>query len=221
MVDAVLSLPPMGTSDDLYVFSGTQYAKISFSNDKVHGSVHWIKTYWPKITGAGFRGVDAITPVPGTTDEFYLFYGGQYFRATIDSNGHVEYKYGAPRSIKSNWKAMVDVGFHSVDAAFHHPDNDNYIYFFFGTQYLQYNLSKDEVNYGPHSITERFSAIAKAGFDRVDAIVQKPGEKNIFYVFRGDQYFRMHFNKDDSSGSTVSRDTHLIADQWNSLKSWV
>ncbi|CAG8110195.1 unnamed protein product [Penicillium nalgiovense] len=217
MVDAILSLPVIG-EDNFYVFSGTQYCKVSFADDEIKSGPHWITSWWGTMKDAGFGRVDAVVPVPGCPNEFYAFFGGHYFRASIDSAGDDKFNHGV-FSIAKNW-SLTDAGFDTVDAAVIDPsDNDN-IYFFSGTKTLQYRFSTDKVVWGPHPITEGWAALGEAGFDRIDAIFQKPGETNVYYVFRGNKYVRINWNG-TAKESTISRGVDLIQNQWMALKSWV
>lgn len=217
MVDAFLALPNFGTNF-FYAFSGTQYAKVNFSSDKIETGPHWI-TYWGTFSKADFGKVDAIVGVPNEPNQFYAFYGGQYFRAKIDPSGNDSFVNSAPKSIASEWPGLVEAGFDTVDAGVVDPSHPDRIYFFSGTRTLGYSCSKSEVIWGPKLITDGWPGLKEAGFDRVDAIIQKPETKHVYYVFRGNKYVRI--NWDGHGNATVSRNTDLIKDQWQSLRAWV
>ncbi|OQD60548.1 hypothetical protein PENPOL_c022G09465 [Penicillium polonicum] len=217
MVDAFLALPNFGTNV-IYAFSGTQYARVNFASDKIETGPHWITSQWGTFKKAGFGTVDAIVEVPNEPNQFYAFYGGQYFRAKIDSNGSDSFVYSAPKSIASEWPGLVEAGFDTIDAAVVNPTHPDQIYFFSGTRSLEYSVSKSKICWGPHTISEGWPSLKEAGFDRVDAIVKKPETDHIYYVFRGNQYVRIHWKGGDG---TVDRHTDFIKDQWKCLSPWV
>ncbi|CAI7589347.1 unnamed protein product [Penicillium viridicatum] len=203
MVNAVLPVPTNGSEHMIYVFSGTKYAKIDFEKDKIiHGGAYRTTSWWTQTRGAGLRGVDAITQVNSDS-------------VASDMNK-------IPKSLASEWKPLVDAGFHTVDAALTDPNGRHYIYFFFGTQTLQYDVAGNKVAWGPHPITEGWPALGKAGFDRVDTVFYKPGYKDRFYVFSGDHYIIMSWEGDCHAHQTkVSGPAVTIESQWKSLESWI
>ncbi|KAJ5528832.1 Hemopexin/matrixin [Penicillium freii] len=216
MVDAVLPVPTNGSEHMIYVFSGTKYAKIDFEKNKIiHGGGYRTTSWWTQIRDAGFRGVDAITQVPNMSEDFYVFWG-------VNSDSVASNMNKIPKSLASEWKPLVDAGFHTVGAALTDPKGRHYIYFFLGTQILQYDVAGNKVAWGPHPITEGWPALGKAGFDRVDTVFHRPGYKDRFYVVRGDHYIIMSWEGDGHAHQTkVSGPAVTIESQWKSLESSV
>lgn len=70
------------------------------------------------------------------------------------------------------------------------------IYVFRGTRYVRVKVvpetSDDEVVFGPYKITDKWTTLAKAGFDTVDAAIPVPGKDGEAYFFRGENYVRVH-----------------------------
>ncbi|KAJ5521464.1 hypothetical protein N7527_005579 [Penicillium freii] len=75
--------------------------------------------------------------VPNKLNQFYAFYGGQYFQAKIDSSSSDSFVYSAPKSIASGWPGLVEAGFDRVDAILKKAETDYIYYVFRGNQFVR------------------------------------------------------------------------------------
>lgn len=74
------------------------------------------------------------------------------------------------------------------------------IYVFCGTRYVRVKVvpetSNDEIVFGPYKITDQWKTLAKAGFDTIDAAIPVPQKDGEAYIFRGENYVRVHVWED-------------------------
>lgn len=217
MVTAVIRKP--GQDRQFYVFSGIKYATIELArnfDDKLIAGPSFVREEWSTFKEANWGSADAVIQVPGR-NSFYVFVGGHYFRATIDSDNLKDSMlYNGVKTIESEWKPLVDVGFDTVDAAIPDPSNDDILFFFRGTKSLKYSYKEGKVVAGPKPISSYWPAIGEAGFDSIDAIFKTPNDDS-YYVFKGDQYARISWN---GGWDTLEVNRKLIRENWPAL-SWI
>lgn len=218
MVNGVIRKP--GQDRQFYFFSGLKYATIEIGssfNDKLIKGQYFVRGEWSTFKEANWGSADAVVPVPGVPNSFYVFLGGHYFRAIIDPASQKDsMQYSGVKTIESEWKPLVDAGFDTVDAAIPDPTNDDILFFFRGTKSLKYSYSQNKVVAGPKPITTYWPGISKSGFDSIDAIFKTPNS-NSYYVFKGDQYARISWT---GGWDTLEVGPKIIREHWSSL-SWI
>ncbi|KAH0606060.1 uncharacterized protein H6S33_004517 [Morchella sextelata] len=162
-----------------------------------------IANQWPSITEAGFTRLDAVAPVPGKNDKFYVFRGSQYIRIHVDAATLKDSMTGhrVARDIQT-WSTIKNAGFTTIDAAMRVPGKDDQLYFFSGGKYLRCKLD--------------MSSLSDTPYDSVDATMEVPGHPNQFYMFHGANYVRFRIDPE-----TLREDRHAqgnIQDNWPTLK---
>ncbi|KAJ5907815.1 Hemopexin/matrixin [Penicillium taxi] len=170
-------------------------------------------------------------PKPGHDRQFYVFSGTQY--ATIEFEiGGISDKligvdndnlqdtmgYSGVKTLETQWKALVDAGFDTVDAGIPDPKDSDKLFFFRGTQSLKYSFSQNKVLAGPKPISAYWRGIGTAGFDSIDAIFKSPNPSDSYYVSKGDRYARIKW---DGGWDTLEWGLNIIKETWSSLKAWV
>ncbi|QKX64736.1 uncharacterized protein TRUGW13939_11912 [Talaromyces rugulosus] len=128
--------------------------------------------------------------------EAYFFGGTRYARVKFTpATGTEEITWG-PQPITKYWPSLVKAGFGTVDAILEVPGVPGQIYVFRGAHYVRIKVepqtSGDEIVYGPYKITDQWKTLAKAGFDTIDAAIPVPGKDGEAYIFRGENYVRVH-----------------------------
>ncbi|KAJ1709249.1 hypothetical protein NYO67_8561 [Aspergillus flavus] len=80
-------IPIPGLQGVVWVFSGTQYARIKIvpspSDDELIFGSAPIAENWPFLVKAGFRIIDAVFPASGIQDHVYIFTQYQFARITL------------------------------------------------------------------------------------------------------------------------------------------
>ncbi|OQD63201.1 hypothetical protein PENPOL_c010G10518 [Penicillium polonicum] len=140
---AVIRKP--GQDRQFYVFSGIKYATIEVASnfdDKLIAGPSFVREEWSTLKEANWGSADAVVQVPGR-NSFYVFVGGHYFRAIINSDTLKDSMlYDGVKTIESEWKPLVDVGFDTVDAVIPDPSNDDILFFFRDTKSLKYSYKE-------------------------------------------------------------------------------
>ncbi|KAL4860642.1 hypothetical protein BDV12DRAFT_209000 [Aspergillus spectabilis] len=76
----------------------------------------------------------------------------------------------------------------------------NFSLFFFGGRVAHIRLDteahRDTLVDGPWAITDKFTRLAEAGFDTIDAAMPVPGYEGEAYIFCGTKYARINLNDD-------------------------
>ncbi|KAJ5894359.1 Hemopexin/matrixin [Penicillium taxi] len=222
MVNAVIPKP--GHDRQFYVFSGRRYIIMEFeatgsrTDDKLIQLPRWNRE-WNTFKEADWGIIDVVILVPGYTDQFYVFNGGHYFRGKILNDGIFtdSMLYGGVKTLASQWTALVDAGFDTVDAAIVDPNHNDYIFFFRGTKSLKYSLSENKVLAGPKPISTYWRGIGKADFDSIDAIFKSPNPGDSYYVFKGDKYARIKW---DGGWDSLEYGPISIT-AWNCAETWL
>ncbi len=224
MVDAAIPVPKVNSGNDVYFFSGIKYARATLKSgapDEIVTSPSLIRSSWNTFQKAGWGAVDAVVGVPGVPNSFYVFLGGHYFRANIDTDKSLQdsFTHNGVKIIEGGWKRLVEAGFDTIDAGVSHPSDNDHIWFFRGTKTLKYTWSEDKVSTGPAPITSIWPSLREAGFDSVDAIVSDPSERDLFFVFRGDEYVKIRWRL--HSKATLEKGPLSIQQYWPVLKGLV
>lgn len=217
MFDAVIQLPERGGTE-YYVFTGRKFAIMQNKTkgyDRLSQSPKDIRSDCPILSKTGWGSVDAVIQVPGLPSQFYFFHGAHYIRATLDRD--LQNTEGNIKAFKDHWKGLAKEGIYTVDAGV--PISDDHVYFFSGTRYVKYSWSADEVVTGPRDITYGWPALKEAGFERVDAIFPSADQKDIWYVFSGDQYVRIKWNASEGDESSDAG-PWSIAEKFYSFREW-
>jgi len=165
-IDAILPIP--GHDHRAYFFSGSKYARIEYvpsaGGDKVLGGVRSIAENWASIKKAGFDHVDAALPVPGTTDQAYIFSDDQYARIRWTELKNDDELLDGPKPITTGWGKT---GLNSFDTIIQVPGSDKDTYVFSYNQYSRINLvvgGNDELITGPKDVAPYWPSLKKAGF---------------------------------------------------------
>ncbi|OGM45018.1 hypothetical protein ABOM_005759 [Aspergillus bombycis] len=159
--------------------------------------------------------VDAAYHIPGRKS-VYIWSGRQYARIDFEPGGTEEHLVSGPRSIASGWTTMAEKGVGRVDAVVPVPGHKDQLYVFFGGKYLKIKLDDklhdSFVNKDALPISHGWKALAKAGFDTVDAAMLVPGTTTQMYFFRGLNYLRWDNDKDE-----ILNGPSPIKDGWPAL----
>ncbi|KAF8706651.1 hypothetical protein RHS03_04792, partial [Rhizoctonia solani] len=165
-VDAILPIP--GHDHRAYFFSGDKYARIEYvpgaPGDKILGGVRPIKGNWLSLDKAGFSEVTAALPVPGHSNEAYIFSGDQYCRIKYTEGKIDDEVVDGPKPISVGWSK---VGFTDFDTIFARPGSENGAYVFSGSEYSQIKVNVggyDEIVSDKREIDQYWPALVKAGF---------------------------------------------------------
>jgi len=149
--------------------------------------------------------VDAVMTIAGNVgpniymhNKAYIFKGSQYVKWDLNTDTF----YSGPFDISSNWGGH----FSHVDAVMTIVGNvgpssymHNKAYFFFGSQYVQWDLNGGGFELGPFDISSHWGG----HFSHVDAVMTIVGNvgPNIYmhnkaYIFFGSQYVKWDLNTD-------------------------
>lgn len=160
----------------IYFFNGPQYARYDIANDRIDsGYPADISTYWHNWPPTWTDGVDAA--VDWGNGKAYFFRDAEYLRYDIAAD-RVDPGYPAP--IVGNWRGWPP-GWTSVDAVV--KTNSSKAYFFYGAQYVRYDIAADQVDPGyPASMTANWPGL----FTALDYGFLHPN--GYVYFFKGQQF---------------------------------
>ncbi|CAG8140509.1 unnamed protein product [Penicillium salamii] len=218
MVDAAYR---MAGKNEYYIFAGRHYGRVKMTppdHESLVSGPKLITKGWNTLNNSGFGSVNTVVPVPGHDDQLYVFFGGRYVHIRLDKYDDSFVIDGA-HSIESGWKALVQTGFDTVDAALKVPGSDTDIYFFRGLHYVRINSSSGKLMGKVTPIKTGWPSIVKAGFDSVDAIVSIIDQPGHYYVFYGSRYAVVRL--DNAGHDTLISAAKPISDGWTSLDDWV
>ncbi|MGY3682248.1 caspase family protein [Streptomyces sp. TE33382] len=147
-IDAVLRVP--GESNQYWVFSKNQYICIEVSpekpyNDELVSGPSPISDWSDAFRG--FTSIDAVIPVPGNTNQVWVFSGKNYVLTELKDSGEAG---GAARTygaISAGWKGSIGSleGFSTgIDAAIPLPDHPDQYWVFSGMQYVKIEILTDK-----------------------------------------------------------------------------
>jgi uncharacterized protein YneR len=172
----------------------SMYVRFDIGSDKV--DVDYPKPIagnWPGITEAGFTsGLGLYGAAKWGNGHELLFHKNQYL---IFDPGVAAVDPGYPLPIAGNWPGMAEAGFSDkVDAVVKWWNGK--VYFFFGDQYLRYDIEADRVDPEyPRPVAKNWPGMVEAGFaSKVDAAVNWGNGK--VYFFLGDKYLRYDIGAD-------------------------
>ncbi|KAK4941072.1 hypothetical protein LTR66_014847 [Elasticomyces elasticus] len=161
MVDAVIPIPD-GTGA-IWVFSGLQYARINFKEDKVVFGPASIAENFPSLVKAGFPTIDAILPTPGEPNHAYVFYKDRFARITLTPGKPESSIVNGPALIANHWPALVSSGIHRLDAVIPAPGFPSDAYFFLGDKYVRLTVEPGKIQeklvFGPASVVKHWPAL--------------------------------------------------------------
>src|SRR5213595_2615019 len=104
MVDAACRI---AGKDEIYIFAGRYYGRLSFSKGSPEHSLATGPTLlskgWNTLPKMGFGTVDTIVPVPGHEKQLYVFFGGRYAKIKLENYDDTFINDGAS-PITSGWK---------------------------------------------------------------------------------------------------------------------
>ncbi|KAF8756497.1 hypothetical protein RHS01_04572 [Rhizoctonia solani] len=174
-----------GTTDDEITYGPTEFAKEWASlkeagfgwrrqvrrieyvpgapGDKILGGVRPIKGNWLSLDKAGFTEVTAALPVPGRSNEAYIFSGQQYCRIKYTEGKIDDELLDGPKPISVGWSK---VGFTDFDTIFARPGSENGAYVFSGSEYSQIKVNVggyDEIVSDKREIDQYWPALVRLG----------------------------------------------------------
>lgn len=126
----------------------------------------------------------------------YFFKGDQYFRYDWYKD---KVEVGYPQEIKDNWPGFPRNFFRNIDAAVSGAGRHNgKAYFFKGSEYLQYDWQRDQVDRGyPRSIGSDWRGLPMTFTRDLDAVLPGVGEfRNKVYFFKGNQFVRYDWDRE-------------------------
>ncbi|MER5358260.1 caspase family protein [Streptomyces sp. NPDC002785] len=146
-IDAVLRVP--GKSNHYWVFSKDQYICIKVSaeggyKDNLVSGPNAISDWGDAFYR--FTSIDSVIPVPGNTNQVWVFSGNKYVLTKLKGSGEVG---GTPQmhgSISAGWKGSIGSleGFSTgIDAAIPLPGEPNQYWVFSGMQYMKIEILTD------------------------------------------------------------------------------
>ncbi|KAL3435150.1 Hemopexin [Aspergillus tetrazonus] len=168
-----------------------------------------IADHWPSLKSIGFGTVDAILPIDGSQDEGYYFFGARFARIKLVPSSDDDTVVDGPWVITQKLASLNKAGFDTIDAALPVPGVSGEAYIFRGVFYVQINVEKDIIVYGPAKLTAEWPSLTEAGFDSVDAAFPEPGR---------DQYLRIRVVA--SAPDTIVYGPKFIKDHWKTLD-WI
>ncbi|GAA2724979.1 hemopexin repeat-containing protein [Actinocorallia aurantiaca] len=128
-IDAACAVP--GSTTDLYLFKGDQYARYRTSEEKITSGPKAIATGWPGLKNTAFAsGINGACGAPDGAVGLYLFKGGQYLHYRT---GDEKIETG-PKAISEKW-ALADGFSKGIDASCLVPGSSTDLYFFRGDAY--------------------------------------------------------------------------------------
>ncbi|CAI7579539.1 unnamed protein product [Penicillium bialowiezense] len=161
MVDAIIPIPD-GTGA-IWVFSGLQYVRINFKEDKVVWGPAPIAENWPSLVKAGFPTIDAILPTPGEPNHAYVFYKDRFARITLTPGKPDSSIVSGPALIAPHWPALVNSGIHRLDAVVPAPGFPSDAYFFLGDKYVRLTVEPGQIQTklvsGPAPVEKHWPAL--------------------------------------------------------------
>ncbi|OJJ56890.1 hypothetical protein ASPSYDRAFT_1180715 [Aspergillus sydowii CBS 593.65] len=217
--NAVIQLPERDGTE-YYVAAGTKYAIIRNStdgDDRILEGPHEIKGNCPILKNTGWDRIDGAVGVPGLPNQFYIFHGGKYIRATLNKKLDKVQNEGI-KYIESNWGPLTKVGFNTIDAGYPYTDEADKMVFYSGTEFVEYSWKDNKVVSGPKDFTHE-EDYQKAGFNRIDAVFPS-GDKKIWYYFCGNKYLRYKYDGARSGSKTLESGPWLIAESFESFRNW-
>ena len=175
-------------------FSGNQYvivdAQAQDRNKTILFGPRYIAQDWPSLVKAGFdSGIDAVLPNPKDTTTAYVFSDGRYALVKVVPPGGPQLStlIDGPYSL-TNWKALKEVDFKTVDAVL--PNRGNWAYIFSGDCYINAEVDPNGTYHSWHYISGYWDSLKTQGFTQdLGTITSVPGTAgNDAYFFKGDKY---------------------------------
>lgn len=205
-IDAVMPMP--GERNRFWAFSGGQYCRIeasagSYPVREQHTSLAPLENWQSLGSLMDFRdGIDAVLPVHGQRNEYWVFAGNQYLRIEVadGTRDYADSPLTEPASL-DDWASTFGAlpGFRDgIDAVMPVPGDPAQFWVFSGAEYVRIELAGDEPGeyhrlFGPSPMSfwrDTFRRLS--GFrDRIDAVLPVPDQANQFWVFSGGQYIRI------------------------------
>lgn len=162
----------------------------------------------------------ACFPVPGHSGEAYFFHGAKYARIKFVPGTPQEEVVFGPAEISREWKTLAQAGFSTIDAALPIAGKQGEVYIFSGTRYVRIKFvpgtPEERIVYGPAKIVDEWKALAKAGFETVDAVLPIPGHDDQAYFFSGNQYVRIKFTAGTPNEEILYGPTSIV-EEWKAL----
>ncbi|KAE8341853.1 hypothetical protein BDV24DRAFT_163077 [Aspergillus arachidicola] len=134
--------------------------------------------------------------------EGFFFGGRNCARIWWNPVGQGEEKRWGPTKIVEKWPSFEKMRLGRVDAVLPVEGVATDAYFFFGSLVARISIQSDEtvqVIEEPVKITDKWSALAEGGFDRIDTAVPIPRVPNTAYLFRGTQYIQLNVQSGEAT----------------------
>ncbi|KAJ5793083.1 Hemopexin-like domain-containing protein [Penicillium pulvis] len=160
-IDAILPVPAY--SGQIWVFSGTQYARLNGTEDTIVFGPAPIAEHWPSLVQAGFPTVNAVFPTPGESNHAYVFHEDRFARITLTPGTNDDKVYFGPAPLANHWPVLVNAKITSVDAVIPTPGFPSDGYFFSGEQFMRLTVTPNEtqnkVVFGPAPIQKHWPCL--------------------------------------------------------------
>jgi hypothetical protein len=147
----------------------------------------------------------------------FFFKGDQYVVITWSSDHKNDKVFHGPAKVPDVYQSLKKVGFHVVDAILPIPGQEDYAYFFSGSEYVRINSMSTQLQNGPHSITKNWASLAKAGFSGIDGVIMVPGTTDQAYFFSGERYCRIKFTQGKSDDQLLEGPEPIMT-RWPEMK---
>ncbi|NIH45758.1 hypothetical protein HBM95_22995 [Enterobacter asburiae] len=172
----------------------------------------------PALTPARIQPyLDAVLPVPGEDNQFWVFSGEYYRKVEVGQYGNEEKPLTGWRKFSQDWKTLKDKK--HIDAFLqlpHREGTNKYQYWVFsGDQYLHIALDQNNNDSAPNGQNwkplRNWNSLNEVR--HVDTFIPLPDQENTYWVFSGDWYRPMQIAID-------SNRTDTPLDQWKPLSDW-
>ncbi|WP_162292918.1 protein kinase domain-containing protein [Actinophytocola xinjiangensis] len=224
-IDAAIPIP--GVSDWFWVFSGDRYCRVATSAaghpigeraTELTPITNWANTFGvlPDFRG----GIDAVLPVPGRRDEYWVFAGDRYVRIGVAEVTYEDTLLAEPAPV-SDWATAFrsQPGFLTgIDAVMPTPDSPDQFWVFSGKEYVRILLAGDQLDghrllSGPAELEswENTFGVLPDFRGGVDAVLPVPGRRGEYWVFAGGRYARIGV-ADGTYDDTLVRDSSPLSD---------
>ncbi|MGP3751125.1 MULTISPECIES: protein kinase [unclassified Streptomyces] len=175
------------------------------------GSAHVAASERPSAED-GTRRVDAVMPVPGRDDRFWVFAGSEYVLVEVGDSPADARRVSGPGAL-GDWKKSfggVPSFTEKIDAVMRVPGHEDRFWVFSGDEYVVVEAAEGSSArgrlQGPGPLTDWSNSFASlSGFeDRVDAVMPVPGRDDRFWVFAGSEYVLVEVGDSPADARRVS-----------------
>ncbi|KAI0716330.1 hypothetical protein C8Q76DRAFT_402889 [Earliella scabrosa] len=151
---------------------------------------------WPSLVAARRGNIDAVLPDATDPQRLYIFYSNLCATIRITAGKPRGSLVHATATIRSMWSSIAEAGFKTIDAVLPIRIEGAFsqAYIFSGTQFIRIRNKSDNTQQQddlidpPKLIVDGWPALASAGFQYVDTLLQDLEDEKRVYFFCGDYY---------------------------------